>query len=67
VPDKKHLTQIMTDALAPIRERRLHWAADPDRVRDVIADGNHRARAVAMATMDEVRSAMGLSGRWGRA
>jgi hypothetical protein len=36
-------------------------------VRDVIVDGNRRARAVAMATMDDVRSAMGLSGRWGRA
>jgi tryptophanyl-tRNA synthetase len=67
VPDKKHLTQIMTDALAPIRERRLQWASDPDQVRDVIVDGNRRARAVAMATMDDVRSAMGLSGRWGRA
>lgn len=67
VPDKKHLTQVMTEALAPIRERRLTWAKDPDRVRDVIVDGNRRAREVAIATMDEVRSAMGLTGRWGRA
>jgi len=30
-------------------------------VRDVIADGNRRAREVAVATMDEVRAAMGLT------
>jgi tryptophanyl-tRNA synthetase len=60
VPDKKHLTQIVTDALAPIRERRAQWLANPDSVRDVIADGDARARAVAVETMDAVRSAMGL-------
>ena len=60
VPDKKHLAQVLADALAPIRERRARWARDPDAVRDVIADGNRRARAVAEATMDDVRSAMGL-------
>jgi tryptophanyl-tRNA synthetase len=60
VPDKKHLAQVLADALAPIRERRTRWAADPDAVRDVIADGNRRARAVAESTMDDVRSAMGL-------
>jgi tryptophanyl-tRNA synthetase len=60
VPDKKHLTQSLSDALAPIRERRLRWAQDPDAVRDVIADGNRRARAIAERTMDDVRAAMGL-------
>jgi tryptophanyl-tRNA synthetase len=60
VPDKKNLSQILADALAPIRERRARWAADRDAVRDVIADGNRRARAVAVATLDEVRAAMGL-------
>jgi tryptophanyl-tRNA synthetase len=66
VPDKKHLTQVLTDALAPVRERRARWVADPSKVRDVIADGNTRARAVAEKTMDEVRSAMGLSARQAR-
>ena len=60
VPDKQHLSRVLTEALAPIRERRLRWAGDPDAVRDVIADGNRRAREVAAATMDEVRAAMGL-------
>src|SRR5262249_45237702 len=60
VPDKQHLARVLSDALAPIRERRQRWADDPDAVRDVIADGNRRARAVAEQTMDEVRAAMGL-------
>jgi len=60
VPDKKHLTQILSDALAPIRERREQYAGDPDRVRDIIRDGNRRARAVAEETLDEVRSVMHL-------
>jgi tryptophanyl-tRNA synthetase len=60
VPDKKHLASVLAAALAPIRERRERYARDPDAVRDIIADGNRRARAVAHATMEEVRSAMGL-------
>lgn len=61
VPDKKHLAQVLSDALAPIRERRAHYAADPDRVRDVIAEGNRRARAEAEQTMVAVREAMGFA------
>jgi tryptophanyl-tRNA synthetase len=60
VPDKKALSEILAQALAPVRERRVRWEKDPDAVRDVIADGNARARAIAEVTMDEVRSAMGL-------
>jgi tryptophanyl-tRNA synthetase len=60
VPDKQHLARVLAEALAPVRERRERWASDPDAVRDVISDGTRRARAVAEATMDEVRSAMGL-------
>ena len=60
VPDKKNLTAILTDVLAPIRERRERYANDPATVYDILADGNARARAVAAETMDAVRSAMGL-------
>jgi tryptophanyl-tRNA synthetase len=61
VPNKKHLSKVLADTLAPIRERRARWAADPDAVRDLIAEGNRRAREVASATMDQVRAAMGLA------
>jgi len=60
VPDKKHLAQVLSDALAPVRERRAALLADPDQVRDVLSDGARRARAVAVETMDAVRSAMNL-------
>jgi len=60
VPDKRNLAAILADTLAPIRERRERWAKDPDAVRDVVADGNRRARAVAAGTMEQVRAAMGL-------
>ena len=60
VPDKSQLARLLADGLTPLRERRARYAADPDQVRDIVADGNRRARAVAEATMDEVRAAMGL-------
>jgi tryptophanyl-tRNA synthetase len=60
VADKKALAAVMADVLAPIRERREKWAADPDSVRDVLNEGTKRARAEACATMDLVRSAMGV-------
>ncbi|NIW25402.1 MAG: tryptophan--tRNA ligase, partial [Gammaproteobacteria bacterium] len=60
MPDKKHLAQVLSDALAAIRERRDSYAKDPDLVMDIIEDGNRRARAVAEATLDDVRRAMRL-------
>ena len=60
VPDKKHLAQVLTDVLAPVRERRAALLADSGRVSDILSDGARRARAVAAETMDAVRSAMGL-------
>jgi tryptophanyl-tRNA synthetase len=62
VPDKKHLAQILADALAPVRERRAKYEADPDLVRDIIATGNAKARAEAEKTMAAVREAMHFTG-----
>jgi tryptophanyl-tRNA synthetase len=61
VADKQHLARLLADSLAPIRERRERYAADPDLVRDIVATGNRRARAVAQATLAEVREAMHLT------
>ena len=60
VADKKHLSEKLAAYLAPIRERRAALERDPDRVWDVIADGDRRARAIAEATMHQVRVAMGF-------
>jgi tryptophanyl-tRNA synthetase len=46
--------------LAPVLERRRHYEARPDEVKQIIADGNARAQTIAAQTMDEVHQAMGF-------
>ncbi len=46
--------------LAPIRERAQVYLDDPSLVRNIISDGNDRARKLASETMRDVREAMGL-------
>ncbi|MBK1679227.1 tryptophan--tRNA ligase [Rhodocyclus tenuis] len=45
---------------APMRERAQLYLDDPTLVRNIIADGNERARKLAQETMRDVREAMGL-------
>ena len=58
VADKKDLSRILAERLAPIRERRRELEAKPARVLDALKDGEARARAVAQETMREVREVM---------
>jgi hypothetical protein len=44
--------------IAPIRARRLEFAAHPGRVLEMIDAGSNRARETAQATMKRVREAM---------
>ncbi len=44
---KKKFAQNLSDYFAPFRERRAEYAADPDYVWDVLADGARRAGAIA--------------------
>lgn len=60
VDDKKILLENVLKVLEPISERRQQWARDPDTVRDILKDGNQRARRIAAETMEEVRRAIGL-------
>jgi tryptophanyl-tRNA synthetase len=55
---KGRLTGHVLERLASIHARRPEFAARPDTVWDVLREGSKRARAVAEATMDEVRAAM---------
>ena len=55
---KARLAEHMLEKLAEIHARRPALAARPDTVWDVLVDGSKKARAVAEATMEEVRSAM---------
>ena len=57
---KAFVTQAVNDYLAPLRERRRELEGDMGYVKDVLADGNARARAVAQETLAEVREAMGM-------
>ncbi len=55
---KGKLTDHMLERLAGIHARRPEFASRPDTVWDILREGSKRARAVAQATMDEVRTAM---------
>lgn len=61
VADKKHLTESINNALAPVRSKRAELVSHPDVVWDVLNDGAKRARDRARETMEMVRSAMGLT------
>jgi tryptophanyl-tRNA synthetase len=56
---KEVVTAAVNETLAPIRARRAEYARDLGYVRQVLREGNERAAAVAAATLDEVRAAMG--------
>ena len=57
---KQPLVESIDKTLAPIRERAQEYIDDPALVKNIIADGNDRARKLASETMRDVREAMGL-------
>jgi tryptophanyl-tRNA synthetase len=58
---KEVLLEHMLAALSPIRDRRQAFAEKPDRIVEMIHEGSRRARAVAQATMAEVRALVKLA------
>ena len=58
---KKKLVAALEQFLAPIRERRAHFAAQEGLIEGILEEGNDAARAVARETMTRVRDAMGLT------
>lgn len=57
---KRHLEDVLQALLAPIRERRARYAAEPDYVMAVLREGTRKARERTEATLAELRSALGL-------
>jgi len=57
---KRRLEDILQDLLAPIRERRAALAQDPGYVLDILRAGTLAARERTQATLDELRSGLGL-------
>jgi tryptophanyl-tRNA synthetase len=58
VQDKKLLSEIMIEQLAPIRARREEMDRDPSIVWDVLREGSSKARERAAETLALVRAAM---------
>jgi tryptophanyl-tRNA synthetase len=57
---KKRLAELLIDYFKPFREKRAELENNTDYVKEVLADGAKRARAVAAKTLAEVRKAVGL-------
>jgi tryptophanyl-tRNA synthetase len=57
---KKELARALLEYLEPMRRRRDELMGDPGGVERILIDGARRAKAVARATMEEVRAAVGL-------
>jgi tryptophanyl-tRNA synthetase len=57
---KRHLEDILQALLAPIRERRARYAAEPGYVLDILREGTLKARERTEATLAELRAALGL-------
>jgi tryptophanyl-tRNA synthetase len=60
VDDKKELLKHLLAYLKPIQERRKELVTRPDRIAEIIAEGDRKAEAVARETLARVREAMKL-------
>ncbi len=58
---KQRLARSLNAFLDPIRERRAHYQAHPELVREALAAGTGHAKKVAEQTMAEVRAALRLN------
>ncbi|MGV1756479.1 tryptophan--tRNA ligase [Rhizobium sp. A22-96] len=57
---KRYLEDILQALLAPIRERRARYAAEPGYVLDILREGSLKAKERTEATLAELRAALGL-------
>ncbi|MBP5359308.1 MAG: tryptophan--tRNA ligase [Treponema sp.] len=57
---KSQLTEALNETLRPLRAKRAELEKNPDYIRQVLTEGAERARAIAIKTLDEVRSAMNM-------
>jgi tryptophanyl-tRNA synthetase len=57
---KKVLYEALEKVLAPLREKRMELTGKPELVRQILADGNEKARKEAEHTMSDVREVVKL-------
>ena len=60
---KRPLAEKIIEEQQTMRERAKQYEDNPDLVKSIVAEGCEKARTIAKATLEEVRSAMGLSYR----
>jgi tryptophanyl-tRNA synthetase len=58
---KKIMAEHLTEALAPIREKRHYYESNPDLVEQIMMDGSADARKIATETMAQVKSAIKIN------
>ena len=58
---KRHLVEVMNQALKPIRERRAELLNRPEQVAEIIQAGTERARPIVKQTLEEAMERMGLT------
>ncbi|SPW33041.1 Tryptophan--tRNA ligase 2 [Edwardsiella tarda] len=57
---KRELEGCLQELLAPIRQRRAEFLADPAMLLQILRQGNERARAVSQQTLMAVKRGLGL-------
>jgi tryptophanyl-tRNA synthetase len=57
---KKRLAELMLDYFKPYREKRSELENNISYVKEVLANGAERAKAVASETLEKARQAVGL-------
>lgn len=57
---KEELAELLVATLDPVQQRMQELGQDPAQVDAILADGRARASALANATMDHVRTVVGL-------
>ena len=60
---KNPLIDSVLEEQQPMRERARQYEENPDLVKSIVAEGCEKARSIAKATLEEVRTAMGLDYR----
>ena len=57
---KKYLKELIWEELGEAREKREYYLGHMDEVNDILAQGAKKAKAIADAKMERVRTAIGL-------
>jgi tryptophanyl-tRNA synthetase len=62
---KKRLAELIVEYFRPYRQTRTELESNPDYVKQVLAKGAKRAKAIAQVTLMEARKAIGLGDYYG--